>query len=129
MSRLLLFDIDQTLLNTGGAGMLALQSAFMEVFALDGEGAPVLDLAGSTDSGILRQFLERMGLPDDRERDARFFEVYLEKLRCNLKRADEGYVIGGVVDLLESVRQSHVLGLLTGNIRRPPQRGWFCLDR
>jgi len=117
MSRLLLFDIDQTLLYTGGAGIRALQKAFVEVFALGEKGAPALDLAGSTDSGILRQFVSRMGLADDSERDARFYEVYLENLERGLEGADDGFVMRGVVELLTEARQRHVLGLLTGNIR------------
>ena len=49
-AKLWLFDIDGTLVDTGGAGMRALQEAAVECFG--GEGPP-LDLAGSTDLGVL----------------------------------------------------------------------------
>jgi len=47
---LLLFDIDGTLVDTGGKGMSALKKTAIEVFGNDG---PPLDLAGATDLGIL----------------------------------------------------------------------------
>lgn len=55
----MLFDIDGTLLDTGGAGLRALRGAFLDFFGIgpDRHGEfPVLDLAGSTDGGILRGF-------------------------------------------------------------------------
>lgn len=50
-SWLLLFDIDGTLMDTGGKGMAALRNSVIEVFG--GEGSP-LELAGSTDLGIVK---------------------------------------------------------------------------
>jgi phosphoglycolate phosphatase-like HAD superfamily hydrolase len=51
---LCLFDIDGTLVDTGGAGMRALQETAAELFGAEG---PELDLAGSTDSGIVMDML------------------------------------------------------------------------
>ena len=47
---LYLFDIDGTLVDTGGAGMKSLQEASLQIFGHEG---PALDLAGSTDLGIV----------------------------------------------------------------------------
>jgi phosphoglycolate phosphatase-like HAD superfamily hydrolase len=47
---LYLFDIDGTLVDTGGAGMAALEQTTLEIF---GEAGPPLDLAGATDLGIV----------------------------------------------------------------------------
>ena len=57
-SKLLLFDVDCTLVNTGGAGISALKQAIVEVF---GGAGPPLDLAGSTDSGIVRGIFGHFG--------------------------------------------------------------------
>lgn len=113
MSRLLLFDIDCTLIDTGGAGMAALKEAACELFRADG---PELDLAGSTDSGIVRGILEHFGSNLDLES---FYEVYLSKLEPNLAMFN-GRVLPGVSSLLaEYERRDDVsLGLLTGNMTR-----------
>ena len=58
-SWLLLFDIDGTLVDTGGKGMAALRKTALEVFGGDG---PPLDLAGSTDLGILENLYVHFGL-------------------------------------------------------------------
>ncbi len=110
MSRLLLFDIDCTLIDTGGAGMAALKETARELFGADG---PELDLAGSTDSGIVMGMLEHFG--SDISRDE-FYQVYLAKLVPNLA-AFTGCVLPGVEALLSELHRSGAaLGLLTGNI-------------
>ena len=53
--RLVLFDIDGTLLDTKGAGMEALRRATLE---LHGQEGPELNLGGATDSGLVREILE-----------------------------------------------------------------------
>jgi phosphoglycolate phosphatase len=52
---LYLFDIDGTLVDTGGAGMAALDEATVEFF---GSAGPPLDLAGATDLGIVREICD-----------------------------------------------------------------------
>jgi phosphoglycolate phosphatase len=112
MSRLLLFDIDCTLVDTGGAGMEALKQTARELFGADG---PELDLAGSTDSGIVRGMLDHFS--SDLSLDA-FYEVYLSKLPPNLD-SFAGRVLPGVDSLLDGiVRSDDTLGLLTGNIAK-----------
>ena len=110
MSRLLLFDIDCTLIDTGGAGMAALKETACELFGAEG---PELDLAGSTDWGIVRGMLEHFG-SDVALED--FYRLYLTKLGPNLA-SFSGRVLPGVMGLLANLEQSDaVLGLLTGNI-------------
>ena len=55
---LILFDIDGTLVDAGGAGLTALQDAAIEVF---GEAGPPLDLAGGTEGAIPVGFFENFG--------------------------------------------------------------------
>ena len=110
MSRLLLFDIDCTLIDTGGAGMAALKETACELFGAEG---PELDLAGSTDWGIVRGMLKHFG-SDIALED--FYRLYLTKLGPNLA-SFSGRVLPGVMGLLANLdRSDAVLGLLTGNI-------------
>jgi phosphoglycolate phosphatase len=120
---LLLFDIDGTLLDTGGAGLRALRDAWIEEFDLRDRthDFPRLDLAGSTDSGIVRFLFDHFGMEHDPDRTGRFFHRYAGHLRRELA-ADHGprrgRLLPGVTQLMASLRAaegSHALGLLTGN--------------
>lgn len=114
---LVLFDIDCTLVDMGGAGMSALTAAAVEVF---GDEGPPLDLAGSTDSGIVRGLFEHFKVPHDPELEEKFYLSYLPKMEANLKDASfGGRVLDGVSDLLTNLEDDgHTLGLMTGNIER-----------
>jgi phosphoglycolate phosphatase-like HAD superfamily hydrolase len=111
-----LFDIDGTLVDTGGAGMRALKEAAVERF---GDEGPELDLAGSTDSGIVGKMLAHFGYSEELEEFERFYTFYLERLEWNLAHGGfEGQVLPGVVELLERLADDDgaTVGLLTGNI-------------
>jgi phosphoglycolate phosphatase-like HAD superfamily hydrolase len=112
---LYLFDIDGTLVDTGGAGMRALQEATQEVFGLSG---PELDLAGSTDLGIVAHIHEHFGIVPNGRQLAGFFEIYQIRLIWNLACGDfPGRILEGVAAVLEALagRPHATLGLLTGN--------------
>jgi len=112
---LLLFDIDGTLVDTGGKGMSALRKTAAEVFGGDG---PPLDLAGSTDLGIIENLYVHFELEATDEQTHQFFEAYHRHLETSLKsNPAEGRVLDGVVELLEELAETdHAqLGLLTGN--------------
>ncbi len=114
---LLLFDIDGTLVDTGGKGMSALKKTAIEVFGSDG---PPLDLAGSTDLGILANLYLHFEVEPTEERTHRFFEIYHKHLDDSLEsNPSEGKVLDGVFELLEklAIRQNAQLGLLTGNTK------------
>ena len=114
---LILFDIDGTLVDTGGAGVTALQDAAVEVF---GGVGPPLDLAGSTDGAILRGFFEYFERQYDPAIEEGFYQSYLSRIRENLQNPNYGgHLLGGVNALLASLKEEgHSLGLLTGNIER-----------
>ncbi len=112
---LYLFDIDGTLVDTGGAGMAALQQATCEIF---GHPGPPLDLAGSTDLGIIAKIHTHFELEPTRERFDAYLEIYLERLDWNL--AHGGFpsrVYQGVSELLAQLshQPNATVGLLTGN--------------
>ena len=113
--RLVLFDSEGTLVDTGGAGMLALREAARDLF---GEDGPELDLAGSTDEGLVRGILAHFEEPFSPERAQEFYRVYLGYLSQHLAGGSfHGRVLPGVMDLLDAYRGAGaVLGLLTGNI-------------
>lgn len=119
---LCLFDIDGTLIDTRGAGMASIQAACRDVF---GDSGPPLDLAGSTDLGLINLFAAHYQFdPGDHELTMRFFTVYHQHLEAKL-HADpyRGILIAGATDLIDALAsQEHVaLGLLTGNTSRGAQ--------
>lgn len=111
---LLLYDIDGTLVDTGGAGMAAITTAAVEYF---GAPAPALDLAGSTDLGIIQNLLIHYGHHADAMDVADFFHRYHRLLSEHLT-SDRypGRVLPGVRECLEfGSRHGIATGLLTGN--------------
>ena len=116
--KLILFDIDGTLLTSGGAGERALRRGFQARFGIEDDLAKV-EIAGRTDSGIARQMLAHHGLPETPENLTAFFDGYLQFLPEELP-ASPGYLLPGIVPLLEALkaRSDVVLALLTGNLAR-----------
>ena len=86
-NRLLLFDIDCTLLNTGGAGMAAFHSAAEELYSdqISKKGVLKLDMAGSTDFGLIMDIFKSLDIEDSSSERKRFFHLYLSKLSCSLQ--------------------------------------------
>ncbi len=112
---LYLFDIDGTLIDTGGVGMKALHEAALEVF---GEVGPPLDLAGSTDRGIAECLHAHFGIPPERQQIEEFFAAYHVRLNWHLAHGQvTGRVLPGVPEILSALasRPGSTLGLLTGN--------------
>jgi phosphoglycolate phosphatase-like HAD superfamily hydrolase len=115
--RLLIFDIDGTLIRTGGAGRAAMNQAFLEVFGIsDATGA--IDLGGRTDLGIAREVLARAEHPWDRAKVERVFEDYLVRLAPAVAAAPGYEVMPGIHGLIERLSQDPevALGLGTGNL-------------
>ncbi len=119
--RLVLFDIDSTLINTGGAGVQALKLATKKRFGIDDDLSGI-EIAGRTDSGIVRQILAKHETQPTDEELRRFFDTYIELLARQLA-ITEGHVLPGIGELLERLEsRPHItLGLLTGNLARGAQ--------
>jgi phosphoglycolate phosphatase len=118
MPKLVLFDIDGTLVLTGGAGLRAMNRACEEIVgsadALDG-----IPVAGRTDWIILQDALARLGRDLDRDLFDRLREQYVHNLRGEILQPGKGFngALPGVPELLDALdgRDGVFLGLLTGN--------------
>lgn len=113
--RILFFDIDGTMLSTGGAGQRAMELALTEEFRIDFPFEGVLT-AGRTDCGIADEIFARYGLTDTPAERDRFMRSYLERLPVCLQD-QPGELLPGVHALLQSLhsRPEVTLSLLTGN--------------
>jgi phosphoglycolate phosphatase-like HAD superfamily hydrolase len=116
--KLLLFDIDGTLITSGGAGERALCEAMAMRFDVR-EDLSGITLAGATDAIIARLLLEKHGLPVTPENSAALLDAYLQKLAAQLPLR-QGHLLPGMLELLERLRghPEFVMALLTGNLVR-----------
>lgn len=123
MKRLVLFDIDGTILRTGGAGRDAMEQALSRVFGTPGDSGYRYD--GKTDRQIARELMRAAGFGDDEieRRMDEVLELYVNGLRDRLKGAHDVEIFPGVMALIDAVDDSpdNVLGLLTGNVERGAQ--------
>jgi phosphoglycolate phosphatase-like HAD superfamily hydrolase len=111
-----LFDVDGTLISSGGAGKAALEAGLAELFGI--HEALRIPLSGRTDRAILLDLFQVHSLPDTPENHQRLREAYLRHLPACLTRC-LGRVLPGVTALLEHLkgRRDAAIGLLTGNVR------------
>ena len=109
--RLLLFDIDGTLIHSGGAGVHALIAAFRERFGIT-DDLRGIEIAGMTDSGIVTSILKKHNIPATTENVSAFLDSYVHFLSLEFP-----------LELLEELksRPHLVLALLTGNVSRGAQ--------
>jgi phosphoglycolate phosphatase len=117
-ARLFLFDIDGTLITSGGAGEASLCEAMRTRFGVD-EDMGGIHLPGNTDARIASELLRKHGLPETPENAAALLDEYLFHLERRIS-AHEGRVMPGIIDLLHALeaRSDAVLALLTGNVER-----------
>ncbi len=112
-----LFDIDGTLVQTGGAGQLAFAETFAAEFGIPQISAAVR-FAGRSDRAIAMELLEVHGLPTTEDNWRHFRTAYLQRLPEALVR-QQGKVLPGVGELLDALDgvPHSAIGLLTGNVR------------
>jgi phosphoglycolate phosphatase len=116
MNLLLLWDIDGTLLSSGGTGMRALQKAVNQTF--EGTG-PIndIDFSGRTDRWIMRRIFEKYTLEPSERNFSRLKEAYLALLPGELQLGPVR-VLPGAREIVEqaALRPDVAQGLLTGNL-------------
>jgi phosphoglycolate phosphatase-like HAD superfamily hydrolase len=118
--KLILFDIDGTLVLTGGAGGRAMARAAQDVFGFP-DADQSISMAGRTDTWIVAQMAAQIGGTIDDDIVKRFHDVYIRHLLEEIERpAAKKGLLPGVVEILEdlSARDDVYLGLLTGNFHR-----------
>jgi phosphoglycolate phosphatase len=115
--RLLLFDIDGTLVNTGGAGVESLKTTVRNRFDAE-DDLHDIEIAGKTDRAIIRDILRKYQVDPSEENITSFAREYIEGLPLSLSRT-RGRVLPGIQSLLERLKpHPHiVLALLTGNLQ------------
>lgn len=117
--KLLLFDIDGTLLRTDGAGTRAANRAFEKIYGVK-DAMTKIDAAGKTDPIILKEIFQNEFQRDYAHEEAqelyRHYVPFLEEETQN----SETVVMPGIPELLESLspRDDMLLGVATGNIEK-----------
>jgi phosphoglycolate phosphatase len=116
--RLVLFDIDGTLIHSGGAGVKAFARAFASEFNV-ANGTEKMKFAGRTDTGLVREFFQTHQIEATPENFRRFFDCYIFWLDHLLGNLRGGACKGAreFVDAIRLVPNPPTMGLLTGNIR------------
>ena len=109
----ILFDIDGTLIRSGGAGMIAIRQVMGEMFGL--QNVTKVPVHGRTDKGILGDIFAAVSLDYD-EQQSEFTKRYSSLLAQTLAGCD-GVILPGVKSLLDELQQlpNVSLGILTGN--------------
>jgi phosphoglycolate phosphatase len=120
VTKLSLFDIDGTLVLTGGAGGRAMVRAFRDVFGF-ANGLGSISMAGRTDAWIVAQMAAAHGVSCGEDRLREFHDTYVRHLSEEvLKPGPQKRVLPGVRPLLDTLasQDDAYLALLTGNFRR-----------
>ena len=118
--KLLLFDIDQTLINTGGAGLRALDRACFQLFGIPNAMQGIAP-HGRTDPAIAREILGvrlRRDVAETNGEISSILEAYLSFLKDEVQVSPKYRVLPGIVSLLDRIvsNKNVMLGLATGNI-------------
>ena len=116
--RLLLWDIDSTLITTGGAGEKALHRIAKERFGAASDLHDI-EIAGRTDTNIVTSILRKYHVEPNNENVAEFLDEYIAGLAEMLPHVP-GRILPGISEILQRLHQNpnRVLALLTGNLRR-----------
>ncbi|MCH8993654.1 MAG: haloacid dehalogenase-like hydrolase [Chloroflexi bacterium] len=120
---IVLFDVDNTLLYSGGAGSLAMRRAFHELYGIE-DGFRHVEYSGRTDWAILHAAMREHNIARDgddgfRQEMTRFQETYYRLLEGTLHEVTSGRTMPGVAELLAALSERDGVrqGLATGNFR------------
>jgi phosphoglycolate phosphatase len=113
----ILFDIDGTLISTGGAGAASWRLAFDELYGIPADIGKFTD-AGMTDPDVGRMtFVAVLHRQPERKEFTRLLERRLHHLHTTVEESDGYKVFPGVEELLPKlIDDGYLLGLVTGNV-------------
>ena len=119
--KLLLFDIDGTLVSTMGAGIESLTIVIEKRYGVR-DDLHDIEIAGKTDSNIAADILRKYHVDPTPENIATFLDEYVAHLAPLLPQL-HGRVLPGIAEILARMKSKpdRVLGLLTGNVERGAQ--------
>ena len=115
---IVLWDIDNTLLYTGGAGSIAMNRAFVDLYGQQ-DGFARVEFSGRSDRAILADAFRAHGITASPEEHSRFLEAYVPHIEAALHETS-GRLMPGIPQVLSALDGQHhvVQGLGTGNFRR-----------
>lgn len=114
MPPLVLFDVDGTLITSGGAGARAWAYAFDRLYGVAADIGSHSE-AGETDPAVARAtFTGSVGRPPTKEELARLFAAYLRRLADEVATSEGYRVLHGVESLLEPLSDGTMLGIVSG---------------
>jgi len=119
--RLVLFDIDETIMRSDGAGRRAVTTALHVLLGVPAEAVKVV-MSGKTDPQIMHEILTNAGYPEEEQekRVEELIERYLIALESEIASGDRYKLHLGASELIAALheREDVELGLLTGNVER-----------
>lgn len=123
MDKLILFDIDKTLIKSSKGHSTAFSEAFKIVYGID-TTIDIINPHGMTDQQIIIEVLKKNGLDEQtiKSKLEECMKVMVDSFN-KIVAKDEIIVLNGVQELLEEINKHNVLmGLVTGNLE-PIARG------
>ena len=117
MPVLLLWDLDETLITTAGAGERAIIRSARKHWKVDVDLAAI-PYAGKTDCRIGHLIREHFGLPEDEAIHRSYLDDFVNFVAGELPDS-KAHILPGVREIVESAHASvdHWQGMLTGNLR------------
>lgn len=116
-----MFDIDETLISSDGAGRRAIGKALARMFDVDITKVKI-SLSGKTDPQILHEILKTSPISEEEieSRMSEILEIYISLLQEQIDNSSKYIIHKGIPELLEQLHHTEnvFLGLLTGNIER-----------
>lgn len=119
MTRIFLFDIDGTIMLSGGAGSRSMERVFRERYGIDNAFAD-FQFQGKVDPAIFREALARHDIvvPDPDAEIRTLIARYEEYIVQEMPKSDQAFLYQGVDTLIRTLaeRRDVSIGLLTGNV-------------
>ena len=120
MNKLVLFDIDGTLITAGGAGTRSMNFAFRELFGIE-EAFRDISMAGKTDIEIIKEGFTMHGITNWDRNVGTMKNMYLQFLATEIDNPQRR-LHPGILTAIEVLQNNGIpLGLLTGNLEQGAQ--------